>query len=181
MLANGSQSLYRFADLYNQQFAIGQSPVDGGECIFFGTSLADIEIDDNRVHGRAHLTRAMVRDLLPLLHQFVDTGVLTPAALQRKKAEEKEGEEIRLVPRRKATLQPIDRYKPPSSGKSRKRDFHQFVFGVPPSADRNKRKFDAHIRDESASNKTAAAAGPLKVLRKRKISAAQSRALSLSL
>ena len=180
MLANSSRTICSFPDFYNQQFAFGESPIDERKsCVFFGSGG----------QGRAYLTREMVRELLPLLQEFADTGHLqkkTPPVLQTKAEEEETVEQIRLVPRRKATLHPIDRYKPESSAttssanKGRKRDFHQFVFGVSPDANRNKRKFDVHIRDDdSASKKPIGAAGPLKVVRKRKISSAQSRAFAL--
>ena len=68
-----------FEDRYNQCCSLQKSSLAFEDCIWFGV---DEGIPDNvtgereEIMGRMHLTRDMVRELLPVLQHFADTGEL---------------------------------------------------------------------------------------------------------
>ena len=68
-----------FEDRYGQQCSIQKSSLAFEDCIWLGVDkrLADKSGDPLvDVNDRMHLTQDMVRELLPLLEHFVETGKL---------------------------------------------------------------------------------------------------------
>ena len=63
-------SYYKFQDYYRQPCSIQKSSLMDPECIWLGREI------DGVVADRMHLTQDMVRDLLPLLQHFAETGEL---------------------------------------------------------------------------------------------------------
>lgn len=81
-----------FNDYYNEKCSLQKSSLATEECIWFGVSNPKLTVfaDKNKgkyietempetfmVSGRMHLTREHVRQLLPFLQNFANTGNLT--------------------------------------------------------------------------------------------------------
>ena len=62
-----------FIDRYNQKCSIQKSSIATEDCIWLGV---DINIKGEDVGERMHLTQEAVRNLLPALNHFIDTGEL---------------------------------------------------------------------------------------------------------
>lgn len=62
---NRGFDISEFKDLYGFDCSLQKSSLASQDCIWLG-------VNENRMH----LTQEMVRDLLPYLHKFVETGEL---------------------------------------------------------------------------------------------------------
>lgn len=62
--------LVNFTDKYDQSCSLQKSSLATEDCIWFGVDNAAI------THPRMHLTQDMVKELLPYLQKFVETGEL---------------------------------------------------------------------------------------------------------
>lgn len=104
-------ALIHFQDYYGATIDIQKSSLATADCIWFGPSSADPKImaskaqahgveteeacgwvpfpipDDVLLTTRAHLSREMVAELIPILQHFVDTGTL-PVTNKEKPANE---------------------------------------------------------------------------------------------
>ena len=63
MPINKCKNGYEGNDRYDRKFSIQLSSLAGEDCIWFGLTLA-----------RMHLTREQVKEIIPVLQEFVDTG-----------------------------------------------------------------------------------------------------------
>lgn len=64
---------FEMTDAYRKAFTIQKSSAASQECIWMGAG-----------DSRAHLTRDMVRQIIPVLQQFADTGeVGTPGTIEQ--------------------------------------------------------------------------------------------------
>lgn len=59
--------VYEFEDLYDTKCSLQKSSLAGFDAIWFGAGSE-----------RMHLSRQMVRELLPILQHFADTGEIIP-------------------------------------------------------------------------------------------------------
>jgi len=76
-----------FRDRYNDKCSLQESSLASEDCIWLGISPVDHQQGppwkpfvlpiDVQCSSRMHLTRDMVKDLLPYLIRFVETGSLT--------------------------------------------------------------------------------------------------------
>lgn len=76
---------FEFTDRYGEVCSIQESSLATDDAIWFGVNHASIEevnlVEENGKKGamaRMHLTRDMVKDLLPILQFFADHGELPP-------------------------------------------------------------------------------------------------------
>jgi hypothetical protein len=67
---------YEFEDLYDSKCSIQESSLATKDAIWFGVHKPF----DGNPNTRMHLTREMVKKLLPLLELFVETGSIHPKA-----------------------------------------------------------------------------------------------------
>jgi hypothetical protein len=81
----------QFTDRYGEKCSIQESSLATDRCIWLGINDVIPKVQVNGLWqnvplpegaatcGRMHLTREMVKNLLPLLHHFVETGELPEA------------------------------------------------------------------------------------------------------
>jgi len=60
-----------FADLYGQKCSLQDSSLATQAAIWLGV---DVDLEGKEVNNRMHLSQNMVRQLLPILQRFVETG-----------------------------------------------------------------------------------------------------------
>jgi len=71
-------SLIEFKDMYDQPCSLQKSSIATEDCIWLGVH-DQIDLNTKQVIGpaqRMHLTQEQVKELIPLLQKFVDTGEL---------------------------------------------------------------------------------------------------------
>lgn len=69
-------TLIKFKDMYEQPCSLQKSSIATEDCIWFGVH-DQIDLNTKEVIGpsqRMHLTQEQVKELLPILQRFVDTG-----------------------------------------------------------------------------------------------------------
>ncbi len=71
---DGGSGKISFEDDYKQQCSLQKSNAALDHKIWFGVEK---DINGKTVNGRMHLTQGQVRDLLPYLKKFADTGELS--------------------------------------------------------------------------------------------------------
>lgn len=68
----------KFKDRYDVPCSIQKSSLAFEDCIWLGADEVTVDhVTGKTFNTRMHLTQDMVRDLLPLLHRFADTGELS--------------------------------------------------------------------------------------------------------
>ena len=89
-ITNRGFDIEEFADLYDNKCSLQKSSLATEDCIWFGIAdprvqervpdgvgWRDVELPDSAlISSRMHLTQDMVRNLLPYLQRFADTGEL---------------------------------------------------------------------------------------------------------
>jgi len=62
-----------FTDRYGQKCSLQKSSLAFEDCVWLGVS---VDMKGEKVNNRMHLTQDMVKDLLPVLEVFANTGEL---------------------------------------------------------------------------------------------------------
>lgn len=65
--------ILKFIDRHNQKCSLQESSLAIEDCIWLGV---DSDRNGRDVHKRMHLTVGMVKELIPMLQRFVDTGCI---------------------------------------------------------------------------------------------------------
>jgi hypothetical protein len=68
-----------FMDRYKQVCSLQKSSIATEDCIWLGVDIGipkELGGDGEKVNARMHLTRKQVKELLPYLQRFVETGEL---------------------------------------------------------------------------------------------------------
>ena len=69
----------KFKDRYKQECSLQKSSIATEDCIWFGVDVGipkELGGDGEKINGRMHLTKKQVKELLPHLQRFVETGEL---------------------------------------------------------------------------------------------------------
>jgi len=65
-----------FKDLYGEECSIQESSLATEACIWLGCNHETIDKQGRHCGARMHLTQDMVKDIIPILQYFVETGFL---------------------------------------------------------------------------------------------------------